>query len=155
MERLNRWNSALKMFRSKPVFGWGPGTYMFSYAPFQSAADKTAISTDFGNLGNAHSEYIGPLAESGILGSVSFILIGIAIILTGFRVYSGIKDQRQKYLALGILLGFITYLIHGILNNFLDTDKASALFWGFAAALVAMDLSLKKFNTKNRDVIEN
>jgi len=26
------------------------------------------------------------------------------------------------------------------LNNFLDTDKASALFWGFTAAIVALDV---------------
>ena len=39
-----------------------------------------------------------------------------------------------------ILLGFITYVVHGGLNNFLDTDKASVPFWGFVAALVAIDL---------------
>ena len=72
LERLNRWNSAFRMFRERPLFGWGPGTYMFKYAPFQRSAEKTSISTDFGDLGNAHSEYIGPLAESGIFGSISF-----------------------------------------------------------------------------------
>jgi hypothetical protein len=30
------------------------------------------------------------------------------------------------------------------MNNFLDTDKASALFWGFTAMLVAMDVSYAK-----------
>jgi hypothetical protein len=43
-------------------------------------------------------------------------------------------------LALSIMLSLITYYIHGILNNFLDSDKASALFWGFSAILVALDL---------------
>ena len=27
-----------------------------------------------------------------------------------------------------------------ITNNFLDTDKASALFWGYTAMLVSMDV---------------
>jgi O-antigen ligase len=31
MERLNRWNCAIRMFKEKPIFGWGPGTYMFQY----------------------------------------------------------------------------------------------------------------------------
>jgi len=35
----------------------------------------------------------------------------------------------------------VTYFIHGVLNNYLDTDKASIPFWGFIAVLVAMDLN--------------
>jgi putative inorganic carbon (hco3(-)) transporter len=140
MERINRWNSAFKMFEEKPVLGWGPGTYSFKYAPFQNSRDKSGISTDFGNKGNAHSEYIGPLAESGILGSFSFILVGIVSLITGFKVYQRISDKQMKYLVLGLILGLITYLIHGTLNNFLDTDKISALFWGFIAIFVTLDL---------------
>jgi O-antigen ligase len=124
------------MFRERPFLGWGPGTYMFKYAPFQLSSEKTIISTDFGDLGNAHSEYIGPLAESGVLGSLSFILIGILSLVTGFRVYQKITEKPLKHIVLGLILGMITYLIHGSLNNFLDTDKASALFWGFTAVFV-------------------
>jgi len=148
LERLNRWNSALRMFRERPVFGWGPGTYMFKYAPYQLSSEKTAISTDFGNLGNAHSEYIGPLTESGVLGALSFILIGIFSLLTGFRVYSNIRDKYLKQLVLGMILGLITYLVHGTLNNFLDTDKASALFWGFTGAFVSLDIYQGNLNAR-------
>jgi O-antigen ligase len=140
LERLNRWTAALRMFRERPVFGWGPGTYMFQYAPFQLSSKKTIISTDFGDLGNAHSEYIGPLCESGVLGSLSFITIVIVALLTGFKVYNRIEDRQLKQIVLAFILALITYLIHGSLNNFLDTDKASALFWGLIAAFVSLDL---------------
>jgi putative inorganic carbon (hco3(-)) transporter len=140
LERINRWNSALRMFREKPVFGHGPGTYMFKYGPYQRLKDKTAISTDFGDLGNAHSEYIGPLAESGIFGGLSIVIVGIVSLLTGFRVYNRLTDKRLKALVLGMILGLITYLVHGSMNNFLDTDKASALFWGFIGAFVSLDI---------------
>jgi O-antigen ligase len=149
LERLNRWNSAFRMVKERPFFGWGPGTYMFKYAPFQHSGEKTIISTDFGDNGNAHSEYIGPLAESGIFGSGSFILIGLMSLLTGYRVYKKLNDKQLKQITLGLFLGFLTYLLHGTLNNFLDTDKASALFWGFTAVFVSLDLSLKKLNTQN------
>ncbi|MBN2482432.1 MAG: O-antigen ligase family protein [Bacteroidales bacterium] len=140
LERINRWNSAIRMFKERPVFGWGPGTYMFEYAPYQLSYEMTDISTNFGDRGNAHSEYLGPLAESGVPGLISFLLIGILSILTGFRVFRKIKGKRLKIITLGMILGFLTYLIHGILNNFLDTDKASALFWGFTAAFVSLDV---------------
>lgn len=140
LERLNRWTSALRMFEERPVFGWGPGTYMFKYAPYQLSSKKTLISTDFGNRGNAHSEYIGPLAEQGVLGSLSFILIAVLSLITGLRVYKKIEDLQLKQLVLALVLGYITYLAHGVLNNFLDTDKASALFWGFIAVFVSLEV---------------
>lgn len=144
LERINRWKSAFRMFKEKPIFGWGPGTYMFQYAGFQRSYDRTVISTNFGNRGNAHSEYIGPLADSGVLGSLSFIIIMIVTLQTGFRVYRRSRTSAQKNLSIALTLGLITYFVHGALNNFLDTDKASAPFWGFIAALVILDIYYKK-----------
>jgi len=140
LERLNRWNAAFRMFQERPIFGWGPGTYSFEYAPFQHAHEKTIISTNMGDKGNAHSEYIGPLCESGVLGALTFIIIVIVVLSTGFRLYYTVTENETKKIVLVILLGFITYIVHGGLNNFLDTDKASVPFWGFVAALVAIDL---------------
>ncbi len=140
LERLNRWNCAIRMFKQKPFFGWGPGTYMFSYAPFQISSEKTIISTNQGNMGNAHSEYLGPLSEQGVLGSLFFLLIIITTISTGIRVIKKTNLYELRSLGFAALLGLITYYFHGILNNFLDTDKASAPFWGFTALLVAIDV---------------
>ena len=140
MERLNRWSCALRMFREKPVFGWGPGTYMFKYAPFQLEREKTEISTNAATLGNAHSEYIGPLAESGFLGTLSFLAIVIATFVTGVRNWYGGADRKTRIISLSLIIGLVTYYLHGLLNNFLDTDKASVLFWGYTAGIVAIDI---------------
>jgi putative inorganic carbon (HCO3(-)) transporter len=144
LERLNRWNSAFRMFKERPFLGWGPGTYSFEYAPFQHSTEKTIISTNMGNMGNAHSEYIGPLSESGVLGTLTFIAILLCVLSTGFRLYYTSRDYEIKRLVLVIILGFVTYIVHGALNNFLDTDKASVPFWGFIAMLVAIDVYHKK-----------
>jgi O-antigen ligase len=157
LERLNRWSCAWRMFREKPVFGWGPGTYMFQYAPFQISRERTPISTNFANLGNAHSEYIGPLAESGFFGTLTFLAIVISTLITGFRVYRNAENRFIRTLSLTLLLGLITYYIHGMMNNFLDTDKASALFWGYTAMLVSMDIyhiSQKKETRKKAEIAE-
>lgn len=144
LERLNRWSAAFRMFSERPFFGWGPGTYSFQYAPFQHSSDRTTITTNAGNRGNAHSEYIGPLVDSGVLGTVSFLAIVISVIYTASSLYKRIKTKKMKGLMLAIFLGLATYFIHGVLNNFLDTDKASVPFWGFIAALVAMDVYHKE-----------
>jgi len=159
LERLNRWNCAFKMFKEKPFFGWGPGTYMFQYAPFQKHSDRTIISTNFGTRGNAHSEYIGPLAEAGVLGSLTFILIVVFTLKTAINVYRKLKNKEIKMFVLSCTLGLITYYLHGILNNFLDTDKLSVPFWGFTAVIVAIDIYYNKENENilnlNQDKNEN
>ena len=140
LERINRWQSAIRMFKERPFWGWGPGTYQFLYAPFQRSKEKTIISTNVGDMGNAHSEYIGPLAESGIFGLMSVIFIVISVIYTGIKVYRRADDKEIKVLSLVVVIGLITYFIHGLLNNFLDSDKASVPVWGFIAIIVALDL---------------
>lgn len=140
LERLNRWSAAWRMFKERPFVGWGPGTYMFQYAPFQLSTEKTKISTNAGDKGNAHSEYIGPLAESGFFGMLSFLMVLVCIIYYGVKLYPRIVDPEQRLIMISLFLGIITYLIHAFLNNFLDTDKASAPFWGFVAAIVAIDV---------------
>ena len=144
VERLNRWNSAIGMFKEKPILGWGPATYMFQYAPFQSSQLKNPISTDAGDRGNAHSEYLGPLAESGVLGTVTFLIIIIASLVTGFRVFRKSESFSERALVISVILGLITYIVHGILNNFLDTAKVSSLFWGYIAFFVMLDIRQKK-----------
>jgi len=144
LERINRWSCAIRMFEDKPVFGWGPGTYMFNYASYQLTADRTIISTNSADGGNAHSEYLGPMAESGIPGLVSVLLLIAIVCYTAVHAYSRTNDKRLKTIVMSALLGLITYYIHGTLNNFLDTDKLSVPFWGFTAIVVAIDIHSRK-----------
>lgn len=140
LERLLRWNCALRMYRERPIFGWGPGTYSFVYAPFQKSYELTIISTNFGDGGNAHSEYLGPLSEQGILGIINVIVVIVTTFITGSRIIFSRANKHYRYLAMMILLCLITYWFHGFLNNFLDTDKAALPYWGFIAMLVAIDI---------------
>lgn len=144
LERINRWQSAIRMFNERPIVGWGPGTYQFIYAPFQRSQERTIISTNAGDLGNAHSEYIGPLSEQGFPGMIFFIGIMVISLYTGIKVYKNAVNKEIKLFSLLAVLSLSTYFVHGVLNNFLDTDKASVPFWGFIAMIVAMDIYHKK-----------
>lgn len=144
LERINRWKCALRMYTVKPVVGWGPGTYQFNYAPFQKASERTAISTDFGDAGNAHSEYLGALSESGLPGALFFLLITVTAVITGIRVWYRGRRGREGVFVPALLTGLITYAVHGLMNSFLDSDKIAALWWGFIAILVAMDLETER-----------
>jgi putative inorganic carbon (HCO3(-)) transporter len=140
------------LFQERPITGWGPGTYQFVYAPYQSSELKTVISTNNADGGNAHSEYLGPLAEQGIPGMIFMLLLIWMSSVIAFRLYREMEDKNARDFAVAIYLGLMTYFIHGVLNNYLDTDKASAPFWGFIALLVVLDIEnteRKKCKNKN------
>jgi putative inorganic carbon (hco3(-)) transporter len=130
---------------------------MFCYAPFQRSYQKTIISTDFGTWGNAHSEYLGLLADSGLLAALGFVLILIFVFYRGFSISRKIEDRQDRILMVGALLGIVTYTVHGFMNDFLDSDKIAVPFWGFIAFIVAMDIryrgngarKLEELETKN------
>ena len=136
LERLNRWASALRMWQDRPHVGWGLNTYQFQYAPFQNSSQLTFISTNGGVMGNAHSEYIGPLAELGWPGLVWVVLLIALIFRTGVGAYRRLPPGTDRSLVLVALLGQVTYWVHGLLNNFLDLDKGAVLVW-MSAALIA------------------
>ena len=147
VERINRWNSALRMFSERPVFGFGPGTYMFQYAPYQKSSERTIISTNAGTGGNAHSEYLGPLSEQGIFGLLLMLALLIVVFNTGYKVVYRMKERNMKIITVCSVLGLTTYFLHGFLNNFLDTDKAAMPFWGIIAILVCVDCFGEKLST--------
>ena len=152
LERLNRWSSAIEMVKERPIFGFGPGTYAFEYARFQEPENTTIISTNFGDAGNAHSEYLGPLSEMGLIGLFSMLFIVYTIFYKGITLYYAWpeEDREMKTIILAMILSLTTYFIHGILNNYLDTDKAAVPIWAFCAAFIA----LEEYNKTPRDSVQ-
>ena len=152
LERINRWSCAIEMFKERPVFGFGPGTYAFEYARFQSPENLTIISTNFGNLGNAHSEYLGALSEMGLVGFLIMLAIVAVIFWKGITLYIRWpqEDKEIRTLLLSMILALVTYFVHGVLNNFLDTDKAAVPVWGVCAVFIALEISLQNSYKKTQ-----
>ena len=145
LERINRWSCAIEMFKERPFFGFGPGTFAFEYARFQEPENKTIISTNFGNLGNAHSEYLGALSETGIIGFILFV--GFVVFSMRASIILVIRSRECSLetlpLALGILFSLSTYFTHAFLNNFLDTDKAAVPIFGLIAMVLVLERKLR------------
>jgi len=143
LERINRWDCAYQMFKKKPLLGFGPGTYAFEYAAFQDPENLTIISTNFGDMGNAHSEYLGALSESGLIGMLLFMSIVAAVFYSSIILYHRYdKNNDVKILVMGIIVSLASYFIHAFLNNYLDTDKAAIPIWAMCAMVVTMTNNL-------------
>ncbi len=156
LERINRWTCALDMFKERPLVGFGPGTYAFEYARFQRPENLTIISTNFGDGGNAHSEYLGAMAEMGIFGLIAILTLVYAIFYKGIKLYHAWpkEDTEIRVLILVMILALTTYFVHGTLNNYLDTDKASVPIWAICGCFIALEFKLKNGNrSENQEVI--
>ncbi|MFN4914177.1 MAG: O-antigen ligase family protein [Sphingomonadales bacterium] len=143
LERINRWKCAARMVSERPVFGFGPGTFVFQYGPFQQSSEMTIISTNTGDLGDAHSEYFSAMSETGFPGMALWVGITLLTMATAFRVIYRTEDRKIKITALMALLGLVTYHTHAFLNNYSQYDKIAVPLWTFSAVIVVLDLQKK------------
>jgi ABC-type multidrug transport system permease subunit len=87
------------------------------------------------------------MSESGLPGALIYLLLTAFTVIAGIRVWYRERRTYEGYFALAILTGLMTYAVHGIMNSFLDSDKIAALWWGFTAILVSMDIREKETET--------
>jgi putative inorganic carbon (HCO3(-)) transporter len=136
VERINRWQSAIRMIEEKPLTGFGPGTYQFTYIPFQKSREMTEISVtrpsnrySQGMGGTAHSEYLLALSEQGLPAAILYFLF---FLITIWRLLSRAPlHPYEPYL----LVAWISFFFHGFFNNFMDNNKAAFLFYTLSALI--------------------
>ena len=123
---------------ARPFWGWGPGTYQLSTRRFKpppfapaSAPTTQTWATPANTWDRSQSK------ASGLAGRPQPVDGNVAL---GVQTSPNLGRPGKPGLGDGALPGHHDLLRHGVLNNFLDTDKVSAPFWGFLAILVVMDI---------------
>ena len=140
LERINRWKCASRMVSERPWFGFGPGTYVFKYGPFQKSSELTIISTNSGDLGDAHSEFFSAMSEMGYIGLILWTALVLMTISTAFKVIYQTSVLKVKLTATLVLLSLITYYTHAVLNNYSQYDKVAVPLWAYTAIIVVLDI---------------
>ncbi len=155
-ERLNRWLCALRMGAEKPITGFGPGTYQFTYFPYQRDDEMTYISvtdpfnTIIGRGGSAHSEYLLLLAESGVFGALAWIGLQVFLLIGFFRIWQGPLPATEKNMALALYLSVLTYSVHSLFNNYLNTVQFGVSWWMLVGGLLYLKTKSTTMLNKHR-----
>ncbi len=148
LERINRWACAYRMFLDRPLMGFGPATYEFTYSKYQMSEQTTRISSYTGAKGDAHSEYFTALAEQGLIGLILWLLHIFILLYYGFKVFhSYSKNSVYRLLSNAAFIGIITYVFHAFVNDFIELDEFATLFWMYNAIILVADLKLKSIDT--------
>jgi len=108
-ERLAHWQAAAEMARAAPWLGVGLGNYSTAYPTFRLLNWPNA-------LGHAHMIYLNVLAETGVIGLITYVILWGTIIGLTMRVTSR-ADGASRGLALGLLGTWAHLSAHHIVDN--------------------------------------
>jgi len=128
------WKGAIKAWQQKPLLGWGPETFAFSYQSVRPTEHNLTSEWNF-TYNKAHNEYLNYLTTSGVFGLFSYLLF-ICI-----AAYKMIKNKTYK-----IFAGFTSLLI----TNFFgfSTVTTNMLLFIFPAMTIAINNKPQISNNK-------
>lgn len=150
LERINRYHCAFRMWKARPLTGFGPGTFQTAFLPFQHSEEMTRISVTTersvdgkahptGRGGGAHSEYLQALAEMGSFGLVAWLALMFVSLYYGLKLYYE-KAYLNHQIVLAVIVSLVVFFTHALINNFLHNEEIAVLFWMALSILVIMDL---------------
>ena len=135
LERVNRWMAAAEMTKDRPVLGVGFGAYAAAYPGYRRKVILTEMA--YQHMG-AHSEPLRILSETGTAGFLASLWFLAAAVALGLRVYSRARDPRSSLLALALVSGIATYVIHSVFNSYPGIDKVTIPFWASLGVIAAL-----------------
>lgn len=122
--RLGMWRDAPAMFRDRPWLGFGGGSYLWAYPPYQRHV-REHLHFDF-----PHNEYIQILLEYGAVG-MGLTLAGLlALAWGGGRAVLRARSREGAVLLAGAAGALAASLIHAFFDfNFHVFPNPHALVW--------------------------
>jgi O-antigen ligase len=131
--RLSIDRDALQMFRSKPVFGWGLGTFPVVYPQFRS------FYTNF-FVNEAHNDYLQLLSEMGLLGLAVMLCFLVVLYRRAANKIGDWMSDASGAATLACTLGFTGILVHGLFDFNLQVPANAAFFYVLCTVAAAPPL---------------
>lgn len=139
--RLSIDRDTIRMFRTKPVLGWGLGTFPTVYPQFRS------FYTNF-FVNEAHNDYLQLLAEMGALGFAAMLWFLVVAYRKAFSKIGNWMSEVGGAVTLACLLGVTGILVHSLVDFNLQIPANAALFYVFCTAAAAPPLVQKSRQRK-------
>jgi O-Antigen ligase len=125
--RVQFWEVALEAFGEKPLLGTGAGTYQFSWNQHRPL-DMV--------VHNAHSLYLQPLAELGVVGGALVLGMVLFLLWVGFSAWRA-ASGRQRELYAVLLSVSLAFAVGSAFDWFWQIAGVGAVFFLTSGALVA------------------
>ena len=98
--RSGAWAAARAMAAERPILGWGPGTFGPEFVPHRLTAEIRARRRHLNPLvtssyAEAHSDYLQPFAEGGVIGGSAAVASAALLLVLLFRAIRRIEGARR------------------------------------------------------------
>ena len=123
-DRFRYWATAFKMINEHPFFGVGLGTFMANFLKYLPGLPTRESY--------AHNCYLQIWAETGIFSLASFIIFIISLSYLSIKKFLASKD----FLLLGLLSGYIGFLVHSFFEVNLYSLQLAFLFWIWVGLII-------------------
>jgi len=128
-DRIIIWSTAWQMFKNKPFFGHGLGTFMSVFGRYKPY--------DYNEIVYAHNCYLQMAAETGIFGLLIFLWFVFKFFKSAILKLLKSKDKFSKATLIGIAGGILAYLVHSFVDTNLYSLPLAVLFWAMAGLATA------------------
>lgn len=117
---------AIKMFKERPVFGWGGGGWQEAYRYFQSYSYTST---------QVHSHYVQVAVEAGIAGLLAIASLWVAFLLALSRAYR----KKDRIFATFLGVSVLIFGIHASIDFDLSLSALSMVLYTVMAIIRNMD----------------
>lgn len=132
--RFELWQRAIYMLQDFPFTGIGLGTFSrvasVMYPFFLLGPDAV--------VPEAHNVFLQAGVDLGIPGLVAFIALLTTFSITAVGTVRMAKHTELEPLAIGLLCGFVVYLIHGLVDAVTFSTKAGTVIWAILGLTTAL-----------------
>lgn len=131
--RLLLWERTTKGIAAKPILGWGPETFQYTFPRYinkrfdEQVTRKTIID-------NAHNLFLHTAFSTGLLSS---IILALLIFLIFKKALSSKERGADDIYKIGLVAGLIGYLV--ALQFHFSTIAVSPVFWIMAGSVLSVD----------------
>lgn len=114
----------------------------------QEASEKESLMSFFigmgaGSVGEVHNQYLRNFIETGIIGSIIFLILIFAIIRKSWQGFLKNEDNFLVGLSAGLLIATLAMLFCGFATSPFIVVKPSEVYWFFAAMIMFTLISLE------------
>jgi putative inorganic carbon (HCO3(-)) transporter len=143
--RVELWGAALRLIQTRPLLGVGPDNFRHLYGA------QLGLET-WDERVQANNLYLEVLADVGLLGLAAFLwavggpLVVARRLLTARFARSLSSDEKSSdqlgfdsrmVMVLGLTLGVVAFLVHGLFDSFLAFTPTALLLWMLLGMLLA------------------
>lgn len=112
----------LRMFRERPLLGWGLGTFPVVYPQFRSFYTNFVVN-------EAHNDYLQLLAEMGLLGFAAMLWFVVAVYVHSIKKIGNWTSDVGGAMTLACILGLSGIVVHSAVDFNLEIPANAALFY--------------------------